>query len=72
MSFNYSKLEGRIVEKYGSQMAFAAAVNMSQDQLSRRLNGKTPFRGDEIATAASVLGIEPENICEYFFAREVR
>ena len=38
VKFDYSKLKGRIVEKYGSQKKFALSINMNPSTLSTRLN----------------------------------
>ena len=40
MAFNYSKLRGRIIEKYGSQSDFAKAFGCSDRTLSLKMNGK--------------------------------
>jgi len=73
MAFNYSKLQGRIVEKFGTRAAFAAAIGLTSSALSDRLNNKTPFKATEIATIclASVLDIPDKDIPEYFFTLKV-
>ena len=38
IEFNFSKLRGRIVEKFGKQEDFAKAVGISYVSLSKRLN----------------------------------
>ena len=38
MMFNYDKLKGRIVEKFGTQMAFSKALGVSERTLSLKLN----------------------------------
>ena len=48
MLFDYSKLRGRIVEKIGSQYAFAAMIKMSEKTLSLKINNKVAFTQDEI------------------------
>ena len=47
MAFDYSKLKGKIVEKFGTQGAFAKALGLSQRSLSFKLQGKVFFRQDE-------------------------
>lgn len=39
MAFDYSKLKGRIIEKYNSQSSFANAMEWSERTLSLKLNG---------------------------------
>ena len=70
--FNFDKLLGRIIEKYGTRKAFAAAMEMSESSLCDRLNGKIPFKTEEIWKAAKLLDIRPEEIGEYFFTPKVR
>lgn len=45
MSFDYSKLRGRIVEKFGTQVNFAKAIKLSERTLSLKLNGKIFYTG---------------------------
>ena len=39
LAFNYSRLKGRIVEKFGNQKNFAKAMNWSEKTLSKKING---------------------------------
>ena len=70
--FNFDKLTGRIIEKYGTRKAFAAAMSMNENSLCERLKGKTPFKTAEIWKAAGLLDIRTEEIGEYFFTLKVR
>lgn len=72
MAFDYSKLRGRIVEKFDTQGAFAKAIGLSQRSLSLKLQGKLFFRQDEIERAINLLCIKPEDIDKYFFAQNVQ
>jgi transcriptional regulator with XRE-family HTH domain len=72
MAFNYNKLRGRIVEKYGTQSAFSKALNVSERTLSLKLNGKIYFAQDEIVLMARLLDITEEEIQTYFFTQEVQ
>lgn len=72
MLFDYNKLRGRIVEKYGSQRAFAAALGVSERTLSLKLNNKIFFAQDEINNAVSLLEIDIHNVKEYFFVELVQ
>lgn len=73
MIFNYSKLKGRIIEKYETRSEFAAAIGMTDATLSSRLNNVTPFKADEIKAmcAPDILGIADKDIPEYFFTLKV-
>jgi len=69
--WDYSKLKGRIYEKYGSQYAFSKEMGMRDSALSGRLNCRTTFTQTEIIKAAKLLEIEPEQLAEYFFTPEI-
>ena len=66
MAFDFSRLRGRIVEKFGSCDKFAAAMGHSKVWLSSRLNNVVPWKAEEIREAAALLGIAPEEIHAYF------
>ena len=55
MAYDYSKLLGRIVEKYGSQAKFSGAMGLSERSLSLKLNSKVGFGQSEIAKACKLL-----------------
>lgn len=40
MAFDYSKLRGRIIEKYGSQTAFVKSFGTSENTFSMKMNNK--------------------------------
>lgn len=66
MPFDFSRLRGRIVEKYGSCEQFAAAMGHSKVWLSSRLNNVVPWRASEMREAAALLDISPEDLASYF------
>lgn len=68
MQFDHSKLLGRIVEKYGSQSAFAMAINWTESKVSSRLSNRTQLDAGEIILWAKALDIPTEEIAVYFFA----
>ena len=55
MAYDYSKLLGRITEKFGTQARFSGAMGMSERSLSLKLNSKVPFKQPEISKACSLL-----------------
>lgn len=67
MSYDLSKLRGKIVEKYGTLGAFAEAMGWSERTNSLKINGKNEWKQSEIITATKLLGIKPNEIDEYFF-----
>ena len=72
MSFDYSRLRGKIVERFGSQGAFAKALGVSQKTLSMKINNKIFFAQDEINKSIELLGIDPVDIDKYFFTQNVQ
>lgn len=72
MEFDFSKLLGRIVEKFGTRSAFAAAMGMAESALSNRFSNKVHFDADEIYRACELLDIDPQDIPVYFFTAKVR
>lgn len=71
MAFSYSKLRGRIIEKYGSQGNFADAFGISENSLSLKMNNKSRFTSDDIIKMTEMLDISKDEVGEYFFTIEV-
>lgn len=69
MQFDFSRLRGRIIEKYGSCSAFAKAIGRSAVWLSYRLNNVVHWASDEIAEVCTPdrLDIPPEEYHSYFY-----
>lgn len=65
----YNKLRGRIIEKFGSQKAFAPAIGMNASTLSLKMNNGAEWTREEIVDACSLLDIPIEEAHVYFFAR---
>lgn len=72
MAYDYSKLLGRITEKYRTQANFSGAMGLSERSLSLKLNGRVGFKQNEIAKACSLLGLTENDIPEYFFTLKVQ
>ena len=70
ITFNYSKLRGRIKEKFGNEKDFAVALGMSDTNLSLIFNNKAQFKQITIKKAVALLEIPPEEIDSYFFCVE--
>ena len=65
--FDYSKLKGRIKEKFNNQKDFAKALNISEVALTNKLNNRTKFNQDEIIKCVELLVIDWQDIPLYFF-----
>lgn len=74
MKFDYSKLWLRIIEKFGSQRAFAEAVGRSENTISKKLSGKMSITTQDICKwiEPDLLDIAVEEIPQYFFKIKVQ
>lgn len=72
MAFDYNKLRGRIVEKYGNQIEFAKAMDWSERTLSKKINGKVSWKQTDICKAINLLELTEDDIQEYFFTVKVK
>lgn len=64
---SYAKLRGRIVEKFGSQSAFAAVMEWREALLSAKLNNKSEWSFPEVMKACELLEIPQSEAHFYFF-----
>ena len=69
--FDYSKLKGRIVEKYGTQRNFALANKITDRSMSLKLNNGIGLSQEEIITWCQMLEINVDEISAYFFNQKV-
>lgn len=65
--FDYSKLRGRIKEKFNTQDNFANALGIGRVSLSQRLNNQLEFDAGEILKAIHLLDLTEAEIPQYFF-----
>lgn len=72
MPFDYRKLKGKIVEKYGTQYAFAEAMNWSERTLSLKMNSLRAWTQTDICKATVLLDIPESEIQDYFFKKKVQ
>ena len=71
MSFDFSKLRGRIIEKFGSQAEFSKVLGVSENVLSKKMQNKVRFTSDDVTTISELLGIQQNEIGVYFFTPKV-
>lgn len=64
----YAKLRGRIKEKFGTERAFAKALDTSLITVSKKLTGRSQFSSEDIRKWCSLLDIALKDIGTYFFA----
>lgn len=67
VEFDYSRLRGRIIEKYGTQGKFAEANNITDRSVSLKLNNGIGLSQEEIIDWCKKLDIELDKIPYYFF-----
>lgn len=72
MTKDFSKLSGKIVEKYGTQYNFAIALGLSERSLSLKLNNKVGWRDEEMELAIDLLDLDLNDIPAYFFTNLVQ
>lgn len=72
LSFDYSKLRGKIREIFGTEERFAKEMALSTVSLSFKLNGKREWTQQEINRACELLTLEREDIPEYFFKLKIK
>lgn len=68
----FSKLKGRIYEKYGSMTKFAVALGTTVSYVSTKLQGNKGFSQKSMYKWATLLDIPLEEYTNYFFASEVK
>lgn len=71
MSFDYSKLLGRMKEKQFNQEKLAEKIGNTPATLSLKLNNKAKFKQSEISVICDVLDIGYSDIGDYFFTNKV-
>ena len=72
MSYDYSKLEGKIKEVCGTRANFAQMVNLSEKSVSDKMNGKVGWSQKQIETARKILKLSEKDIPLYFFTLKVQ
>ena len=72
--FDYRKLIGRIIEKFGTRRAFAEAVGISENSMSQKLSNKMAITTDDIKEwcKPEFLDIPCSEIGVYFFTPKVQ
>lgn len=72
IEYDYSKLLGRIKEKYGTRKNLVDKITISLTSLNLRLNNQLEFTQQDIRELCEALDILEEEIPIYFFTEKVR
>jgi len=72
MTYDYSALSGRIVEKCVTRKEFSRMMGISTHTISLKLNNKVQWTQNEIVKACKILQIEISDISYYFFTLNVQ
>lgn len=70
MEYDYNKLRGRIIEKFGTIGNFQKHLNISNVVLSKKMNNRVRLSHDDITQWADLLEIPMDQIGVYFFTRK--
>lgn len=71
MEYDFSRLRGRIREKFGSESAFSESVGFSRTTLSAKLNGKVDWDCSDVVRACDLLDVPISQAHEYFFVEKI-
>ena len=69
MQKRFMRLRGRIIERFGTYVAFASAAGIEKNCLSAKLSGKTKISMPEAARWSQLLGIEDVDFVAFFYDR---
>ena len=67
MTYDYSKLYGRMAELGITREALAKQLNISRSTLYSKLNSRTEFTQDEIRKCVEILRLDVRYLAMYFF-----
>ena len=70
-NFDYSKLRGKIKEKFGSEIKLSKKMELSPTSISYRLNNKVEFSSSEMYKLITLLDVPGSEIKDYFFKEKV-
>lgn len=71
MEFDYSKLRGRIVEKFGSIEAFSNNTKITNVSVSKKLNNKIPISRADMIEWSELLEIPLEEYGLFYCTKKL-
>jgi hypothetical protein len=70
--YNYSKLRGRIIEKFENILSFCKEMQISEPSIYSKLKHRTEFTQSQIVKSCILLDIKTSEIPKYFFEYTVK
>ena len=72
IEYDYRKLRGRVIEKFGSLSAFAEVLGVTTNTISKKFTGKLPItaRNIEEWSSPELLDISPQEYYIFYFRRK--
>ena len=64
----YPKIDGKITEIYGTRRNFAKDLGVTENSVTNKLLGKTPWKMEEAKRTCDLLRIPHGEVYDYFFA----
>ena len=71
MTYETERLKSRIIEKFGTQKAFADALGTDKSTVSKLINEGRDWKGSMMMKAVELLEIPYDEIEVYFFDKAV-
>lgn len=71
MEFDYSKLRGRIVEKFGNISQFSKELKITRTSVNMKLNNRMNFTRSDMIEWSRLLDIPKEELGCYFFTEKL-
>ena len=69
--YDYSKLRGRLIEKYGTVARFSQFLDVSKSTVSLKLNNKVDISRDDIIKWSKILEISPSDYGAFYFVQKL-
>lgn len=70
--YDYNKLRGRIIEKFGNVLSFCKEIQISEPSIYSKLKHRTEFTQSQIVKSCILLDIPTNEIPVYFFKYTVK
>lgn len=69
---DYSRLSGKVVEKFGSRATFAREIGFSEASVSKWFNNQHYWPHEAMIAACDALEISDTEVGSYFFTKRIQ